>query len=512
MKQPSDELFLLIQSLTQSEKRYFKIFSSTHVKGKKNNYVQLFEIIDKQKKYDEQAIIQQFAQASFIKQFAVTKNYLYRFILKSLRAYHAGHDIDSKITEGFESAKILYHKGLYKKCIQLLKKVKKLAHSHQKYEHILNLLDLERDIMYKYLLTDDLQNYLQDSRKESKKVLDIIKDKYELRMLEYESSRLYRNYTMARSDDELKKYETILQHPLVKGEPSKLPFDAQWSYHNIYGVYYTVQEDYENAAKCDERLLQLFENNALYRANNIGKYIRVLNNLIYSYTELKKYAEFQEILLKIRCIPQYYTVSLTQQSLIFETTYFRELSYFFNTRQFQKGLQMVPAIEKGLAKFGDMMLVEFKASLLFLISKLYFYTNHLQEARSWAEKITFEEEPTSADDMICYARILILLIHYDLGNKQFLESEIINTKRFLKKKNRLYKVETEVLRYLTKLVKAKSTSKKQQLFMDFKEKLNYLMTLPYEQRASSFLNVTNWLDSKIQQKTMLAVMKPSFEN
>ena len=33
----SDDLFLLIKSLKQTEKRYFKIFASIHVKGEQNN-------------------------------------------------------------------------------------------------------------------------------------------------------------------------------------------------------------------------------------------------------------------------------------------------------------------------------------------------------------------------------------------------------------------------------------------------------------------------------------------
>jgi len=42
---PSTELFDLIRSLSQSEKRYFKVYASKHVIGKENNYVRLFEAI-----------------------------------------------------------------------------------------------------------------------------------------------------------------------------------------------------------------------------------------------------------------------------------------------------------------------------------------------------------------------------------------------------------------------------------------------------------------------------------
>ncbi len=50
---PTNDLFTLINSLNRTEKGYFKKFASQHGKGEKNNYVQLFEAMDKQEAYNE---------------------------------------------------------------------------------------------------------------------------------------------------------------------------------------------------------------------------------------------------------------------------------------------------------------------------------------------------------------------------------------------------------------------------------------------------------------------------
>jgi len=47
----SDQLHELIHALTKSEKRYFKIYSSLQAGNKM--YVRLFDLIEKQKQYDE---------------------------------------------------------------------------------------------------------------------------------------------------------------------------------------------------------------------------------------------------------------------------------------------------------------------------------------------------------------------------------------------------------------------------------------------------------------------------
>ena len=57
--------------MTQSEKRYFKMFVSVF-EGKNKTYVKLYNAIDKQKEYDEKALKEKFKNEPFVKHFAVT--------------------------------------------------------------------------------------------------------------------------------------------------------------------------------------------------------------------------------------------------------------------------------------------------------------------------------------------------------------------------------------------------------------------------------------------------------
>ena len=113
----------LIKSMTMSEKRYFKIYSSKHVIGENNDYVLLFDFIDKSKDYEE-AILQ---NQSFVKNLSAEKNYLYNLILKSLNAFHASLNSKTQIYQLLESIEILYHKGLYDQALKLVKKASKIA-------------------------------------------------------------------------------------------------------------------------------------------------------------------------------------------------------------------------------------------------------------------------------------------------------------------------------------------------------------------------------------------------
>ena len=79
-KVPSQALFHLIKALNKLEKRYFKLYSSRHVIGEKNNYVRIFDLIDKQSLYDESAILEKASISK--KQLENYKRHLYELILK----------------------------------------------------------------------------------------------------------------------------------------------------------------------------------------------------------------------------------------------------------------------------------------------------------------------------------------------------------------------------------------------------------------------------------------------
>jgi hypothetical protein len=108
---PSTELHELIRSLTKSEKRFFKLHSALQSGDK--NYLRIFDAIDRQKVYDEDAVKKQFAKETFIKHFPSEKNHLYKLILKALRAYHGEASVSGLLKQEIKNIEILYDKALY---------------------------------------------------------------------------------------------------------------------------------------------------------------------------------------------------------------------------------------------------------------------------------------------------------------------------------------------------------------------------------------------------------------
>src|SRR6187402_373889 len=109
MKQ-SDVLYDLIKSLTGNEKRFFKIYASRHVTSGKNNYVKLFEAIDKLTVYDDKKLKSKIKDESFGNHFSAEKNYLYNLILECLDIYHKDSSVDRLISKYVNISRILSEK------------------------------------------------------------------------------------------------------------------------------------------------------------------------------------------------------------------------------------------------------------------------------------------------------------------------------------------------------------------------------------------------------------------
>ena len=105
-------LFSLIHSLSPSEKRYFKLFTQRQVQHKNTNYAKLFDAINEQEVYNEEALLKKFRKEVFVKQFGVAKNYLFNMILSCMQQYNEENFIEWKIRNMFLQIKILASKGL----------------------------------------------------------------------------------------------------------------------------------------------------------------------------------------------------------------------------------------------------------------------------------------------------------------------------------------------------------------------------------------------------------------
>lgn len=499
----TDDLFQLIKSLDQSEKRYFKVFATMHIKGSDNNkYVSLFDAIDKQEVYDEEVIRKQFKNEKFLNQLHVAKNYLYNTILKSLRLYHSEKSKLNELMDTLRDVQILHDKSLYKQCKKLLEKAKKIALTYEKHSQVLAILDWEKTLARTSSYTDIDEKQLMEFYNEHIETTEKLNNINEYWKLTMKSFLLRKKQGEIRDKTELKKFNEIIKHPLLQTEEKATTFISKTLFFNIKGLYYLTNKDYNNLYKHCVKLVELLEANPLLLKEE--NYIGSLYNLLLVQLELKKYDEALKTIVKLRNFEAKSTSMITR---IFVMSYDTELNLYLKTGEFDKGLKLVDEIEQGLKKHKDKINKESKVLFAYNIAYLFFGLSEYDNSLKWINEIMNDKELNIREDIQCFARILNLLVHYELGNYDLIEYIMKSTRRYLSNKNKLHKFELIILSYIRKLINAKLDDDKTFIFIEWKKELSSISDDILEINAFEYFDFISWLDSKIKKKSFAEVLK-----
>jgi len=502
----SDTLFRLVKSLTKHEKRYFKIYSSLHTVGEKNIYVSLFDAVDKQKEYNEEVLKKKFSKQASVKQFHVIKSRLYDAILKSMRVYHSDNSAEAEINGQISNIKFLREKGLLKECENAIQKAKKLAYKYELYLRVLDLLLLElvlmhfnrfigkteKDLTHLYdemaIITNKYTNFLQYRQLWQRAELKMSKDGYFLR----------------NSADEA-FYRNIIHDPLMKNEKKALSYRALIIFYENYASHYFIQQKYSQAYIYNQKCVALMEANVHQIAENIVTYRFTIVQSIFLLYKNKKYNEIPLLIKKFKEIPL--KISIKSESVkqrIVENSIELELDFYIHTGQFEKGMELINNIKLEFNK----MYVNRIAVWYFNFSIICIGAGNYSAANKYLNKIFSMEEGKVEPVPYCFAKILSLIVHFELGNQDFLEYAVKSTYRFLYKRKKLYKLETLILDFIRKdSPKIDSDKKLKEAFKKLKSNMLNLEKDTFEKAAFDYFDIISWIESKIENRSFAEVVR-----
>jgi tetratricopeptide (TPR) repeat protein len=142
------------------------------------------------------------------------------------------------------------------------------------------------------------------------------------------------------------------------------------------------------------------------------------------------------------------------------------------------------------------------------IASLYFGSGNYDKAIDYLNKI-INWKVDLRNDLQCYARLLHLIAHYELGNFEILEYLVKSVYRFMAKMENLSLVEEEILRFLRKSLKLTKLKIKAE-FEQLLEKLRALERNRFETRAFIYLDVISWLESKLRNVPVQDIIREKY--
>ncbi len=511
-KTSPDALFELIQSLTKSEKRYFKLRSTQHTIGDQNNYILLFDYLDAQKSYDEEKLRAEFKGEAFLNRLSISKKRLYDHILNALDQYYAGSSIESQIHKMLHSFDILYRKSLYSQCEKILRSAEKLALKH-------DLFNMLSEISRKQKKLIENQGYSAHAPEDMDRIFE--KDLYYAEQSNLFNklwaikgklfSTLNRKGSMRRKED-LDDY-LRLSHELVESVGSrKLYFEANYLYFHIRSAGFFAMGNFAECAVYLQKNLELFEAKTSAIDEFPSSYFGLLANAIYVYEKLGDRLKVQEIYQKLRLQKKNLLEAGEEDTRIklFSSISSLELNLLLKRGELDRAVEESREVEQNLQLFSDKLSFARMAFLNYKIGIIHFSAGNHREALRYMNNILNHPGLDEKEDIVSFALLMELLINFELGNYDYLRYTYRNTRRTLSRRNRLYRFESVFLNMISKLLHARDEFEREVHWSRAGVELEEIRGNEYEQNALEYFDLPSWIRHKLTARPFQLILQENY--
>ncbi|MCO6498311.1 MAG: hypothetical protein J5I50_11695 [Chitinophagaceae bacterium] len=504
----TDALFQLIHSLEKSEKRNFKLYIKRNSSKGDLKIITLFDAIDKQNSYDEDAIL---GKNPSIKkqQLPNLKAHLYRQILISLMLLRNSTTNEFQFYEQLEFARTLYEKGLFHQSLRILDRIKDAAKTTHQIPLLITVLEEEKRIEYLHItrsstdratvlaseVEDAISHYNRQARLSS-----LVLQLYEW----YIKNGIASN---AKAEKEISSFfkdnlTADLRHP--KGFYEKL------YYFQAHCWYAYIRQDFLMYYRYCKKWTEVFAEYPEMLCIETENYLKGMHNLLNAHFNLRNFEGFK------KSLEEFEKFALAPEANRDENTRIQTFVYLYTARinkhflegSFEEGIKLVPEIVEQLDKYE--LILDKHRTLVFYykIASLYFGAGNYGKAIDYLNKI-INWKVNLRNDLQCYARLLHLIAHYELDNFSLMEYLIKSVYRFMAKMENLSKVEEAMFGFLRRSFHISKREIKPE-FVRLLDELKTMESGKFETRAFAYLDIISWLESKIYNKPVAGIIRKKY--
>jgi hypothetical protein len=487
---PTEELFELIKSLNKSEKRYFKLYFSSR---ENVNYITLFNEIESREAYDEKAIKEKFKDEKFTKQLTFTKNYLYNSIINSLISYNRSKSTETQLTGLVIKLRILFKKGLYRQYFKAIKKYKAKAWEYEKFYILLEITRLQRLISEtkKFRTFDPGKLYEEESE-----ILKKIENTGKYSSLFCQASQLKREVGISGDKTKISRADYILSDDLLKDRQNALSTQALEYYYNIKRTLYSLKGYSGKEFYYSRKRLECIEKNPKsFRDDIIDNRKEALYSLIMLSIERGSIHEFDIYLDKYKSIP-----AVTEDDKIDRevTPPYVMLQFIISSKQLEEGEKAAAGVKKNLHAYKGKLDRDIELESMFALVKYRFDRTEFDGALYELNELLSHPLIEYRKDIHTYAKLMNVLIHYELGNFELLEYLIESTKRHLSREKEQYRSEIAGINLIKKAIMVRPGRHRIDLTGEMERVIKKIKTPENKKIRFHYFDLADWLEEKLK--------------
>ncbi|HEX5155357.1 MAG TPA: hypothetical protein VFW07_28140 [Parafilimonas sp.] len=505
----TDALFQLIRSLEKSEKRHFKLYIKRSSSNENLKIIQLFDAMDKMQEYDEKILMKKLKPVTK-PQLANLKSHLYKQLLASLRLLKTSVNIDLQLSELLDNARVLYYKGLKLQSFKMLEKAKDLAKTNHKYNFLAQVISLEKKIETLHITRSSLEKteLLATEAADISVHIDNVIKLSNLALLLY---RWYVQNGHARNIEDEKGVRSFFRQMLPPHPEKITDFYERLYLYQSYCWYAFIRQDFLMYYRYSKKWVDLFDEEPAMVTVETGHYIKGMHTLLNALFNLRHYELFQVILKRFEKFAETPPSDTHDNFRIHTFIYINaaKLNWRLMTGTFTEGLALVPGIEAGLREYAAYVDMHRILVFNYKIAVLYFGAGDYETCIDYLQRI-IHEHGNLRTDLQCYARLLHLMAHYELGNDVIMESLTRSVYRFMAKMKNFSVVEQEIFKFIRGSFNLSARQLKPAL-ESFLNKIKHLEKNRFETRAFSYLDIISWVEGKVYEKSMGEILYEKYQ-
>lgn len=442
------------------------------------------------------------------KQLAVSKNYLYTMILKSLNSYNAS--FKTSFGSSIDTIEILYYKGLYKQCFKIISKLKKQIYKFEKFHLLFEVFIWERALLSQM---EDYKNYFDlrnQIRKEEEAVLRVLDSIHK-----YCYANFFTYYSYIKDDTsfkyiseaDFKRNVEILTTPI---NGVKLSFHEKYHKYSGESYYYHFRKDFENAAVSSKKSLQLMDENPIQIELSPFNYLAANMTYMLMLYRLKRYDEILVLCKKVKELQENIKQAKSSrllQAAIFNCGLSYELAVYVSVADVKKARLILPEIEAGIENFKSLMNEQLFSVWCFNVASMFFLSEEYRSALKWLNHIINETFDRLRTDFTLSITIFRLILHYELQNESIYPYLLRSSYRRISKLHFNPVIITPLLSGIKILFDATDKKKIAKSLKHIRQDLAELESNDDFKGLMNFFDVNQWLDSKIRNVSFAQIVQ-----
>ncbi|MEM7105538.1 MAG: hypothetical protein AAF502_20540 [Bacteroidota bacterium] len=490
----SDQLFQLVKSLNKTEKSYFKRNAHKRKQDQKSPYLELFDVMNNLEDYEESALLKQLNGHFTKRTLKPAKKYLYDLLLKTLAEYYRDK---IRITDNivyFIQCQILMDKGLYQQAYKLATKGYNQAMDEEVFPGACQFIHLFDEIAHQTGDMKAIEDVITEKLDLGCELLEREINFLKLRKLCVRFFYLIRNRYKQNDEASKQEIEAIINDPLMSDEANWKSFRAKNMAYFVMVKYSRTAGQFKESLRFRKAHLDLFDNHP----ENIKKwrlpYIRIFNNYMNGLVFTHNFDLFEKEHQRFMAIE---TTAQNQRIYQLRSCIFQRLDYLNESRQFNNRTDWLEDMEAIFAENREKFNPLDNCFIYFLLGRHYFGGGQYEKALdhiNWV--IDLKNEKVFAD-LQARARILYLLIHFEMNHFEHLKYAAESTSRYLKKQSRYFTSDKILIRFFGNLYKSVNPKPQKMHYQTMVNELEAIKDDEKEAEVFEYFDLLAWAKEKL---------------